>query len=181
MGLLEILKTGYNRYLNLVLTKYEEGYIPRVLSNHNTNSKYYIIKLAEVKKDDEKEEVVPYVYKDKYMCMSPELDFKLFAINTNGILTELFSGTPVAISYNQPQNFVDISLEDLEEMKSNKCFYAYGLEEISKKEMEKELKNLMNYHMSKYYNEIFKSESYKQKFIIDELIETKKTEKVIRK
>ena len=77
----------------------------------------------------------------------------------------------------EPYNFEDVSLEDLEDMKNNDCFYVYSLEEISKKEMVERIHDLMNYHMFRYYDEIFKTEYLNQKYTIDELIEKRKIKK----
>lgn len=109
--------------------------------------------------------------------MPEEMDFKLYAIKTNDRLTELFSGKNITINYNQPYNFEDVSLEDLEDMKNNDCFYVYSLDEISKKEMVERIHDLMDYHMFRYYNEIFKTEYLNQKYTIEELIEKRKIKK----
>lgn len=173
MNLLNIFKAGLKKYTNCVLASYDAEYTPRILSNRNSDSKYYVMKLGKVSND----EIVSFSYKDKYMCMPEEMDFKLYAIKTNDRLTELFSGKNIAIDYNQPYNFEDVSLEDLENMKNNDCFYVYSLEEISKKEMVERIHDLMNYHMFRYYDEIFKTEYLNQKYTIDELIEKRKIKK----
>lgn len=165
-----------DRYVNNVLASYEEEYTPRILSNHNSDSKYYVMKLGKVVND----KIVPYSYKDKYMCMPKDMDFNLYAIKTNDRLTELFSGKNVAIEYNQPYNFEDVSLEDLENMKNNDCFYVYSLDEISKEKMTEGIHDLMDYHMFRYYSEIFKTESTKQQEVIEKEIELKKNQKVLK-
>ena len=176
MKIVEIFKGFIKNYENYVLAKYEEEYTPRILSNHNSKSKYYIIKLGKIVDG----KVVSYNYSDIYALMPKDMDFKLYAIKTNDRLTELFSGKNVAIEYNQPYNFEDVSLEDLENMKNNDCFYVYSLDEISNEKMTEGIHDLMDYHMFRYYSEIFKTESTKQQEVIEKEIEIKKNQKVLK-
>ena len=174
MKIVEIFKGFIKNYENYVLAKYEENYTPRILSNHNSKSKYYIIKLGKIVDG----KVVSYNYSDTYALMPKDLDFELYAIKTNDRMTELFSGTPVSVDYNQPHKFEDVSLEDLEDM--DKSFYAYNLEEITKEEMANRLMELMDKHMIRYYNEIFKTEYLKQQDIIESEKNLKKNQQVLK-
>ena len=171
---MKIFKKMFNNYKQYVLAKYEEEYEPQILSNYNSESKFYIIRLGEVVNGN----IIPYDFKKHYSIMPENYNFDLYAIETNGIITELFSGIPVDINSDEPNKFKNLKLEELESLQGN-YFHAFLLEEISKEEMAKKICSLKESCMIRYYNDLFKMEMSKQKVNVEDQIVLKKKERYI--
>ena len=163
------------KYKKYILARYDEEYKAEIKSNFNEKSGFYIIKLGET---TDGESIVPYDYNKHYYMMDDNYKFNLYAVMNNDVMTELFTGTPIAINKDQAFNFKNIGLEELEELPKN-YFYVLNTEEISKETMAKELYNLKENNMIRYYNDLFSMEMTKQNKEINNSIENKKKEKYI--
>lgn len=179
MKIVEIFKgaidSSIKNYKKNVLIRYEEDYKPEILSNYNKESEFYRLNLCELKDG----KIVPYNYSERYYMLRDDyMITSLYGIKTNGVLTELFSAVPVAVSSEQASEFNNLKIEELESLDKN-YFYVQSIEKISKETMAKELVDMRYYKMIRYYNDIFKIEKSEQSKQIDAAIEKKKNDKYI--